>query len=170
MQESNQPVVYVARELSVANGEGENYIFGYFVSKAYLRKKEIEYTPAGDINHNHIVDFNIWPAIFAIDNNVGIHAENGDGESKSKIFKDYQSCRKYVNDLNKRRLITMTSDKTPYHCARIKQKFGEVMEYAQFLEERYIPAEERRTKDYLTSALEAARELNEALGERTFDN
>ena len=154
MQESNQPVVYVARELSVANGEGKNYIFGYFVSKAYLRKKEIEYTPAGDINHNH----------------VGIHAENGDGESKSKIFKDYQSCRKYVNDLNKRRLITMTSDKTPYHCARIKQKFGEVMEYAQFLEERYIPAEERRTKDYLTSALEAARELNEALGERTFDN
>ena len=112
-KQSNQPVVYVARELSTADYYG-TYEFGYFVSKAYLKRKEIDYKPSGDIEYNHIVDFNIWPAIFAIDNNVNIHTENGDGESRSRIFKDYQSCKEYVDRLNEHRLKCLKLGKSEY--------------------------------------------------------
>ena len=161
MRESKQPVVYVARELRVPDGEGADFVFGYFVSKAYLRRKVIDYTTSGTRNCNHIVDFNISPAIFAIDNNVGIHAENGDGEPKAEIFRDYKSCKEYVNQLNSGIVEHYTSSKSAYRwkgCA--EEKFKEVMEYAKYLEEKYIPAVERQDKDGLLSALESARGFN----------
>lgn len=142
-KQSKQPVVYVARELSAVNEYGDYYLFGYFVSKAYLRRKEIDYKESGDIEYNHIVDFNICPAIFAMDDNVNIHAENGDGEAKAKIFKDYKSCKEYVDKLNKHRLASMVSDKYAYSRIIIKERFKEVMKYAKYLEDKYIPLEER---------------------------
>lgn len=142
-KQSKQPVVYVARELKVGDGDGGYQVYGWFVSKAYLRRKTIDYTTSGDKYVNHIVDFNICPAIFAIDNNVNIHAENGDGESKSKIFKDYQSCKEYVDRLNEHRLRTTTIDKPQYIREKIEGRFKEVMKYAKYLEEKYIPLEER---------------------------
>ena len=158
MRESKQPVVYVARELRVPDGEGTDVVFGWFVSKAYLRRKVIDYTTSGARIYNHIVDFNISPAIFAIDNSVGIHAENGDGEPKAEIFRDYKSCKEYVDELNSGRVEYFSNSKSAYRwrgCA--EEKFKKVMEYAKYLEEKYIPAEERQDKDGLLSALKDAR-------------
>ena len=142
-KQSKQPVVYVARELRVGDSDGAYRVFGWFVSKAYLRRKTIDYTTSGDKYVNHIVDFNICPAIFAIDDNVSIHAENGDSEPKAEIFKDYVSCKQYVNDLNKTRLSRLTRNESEYMCEKIENKLIEVMKYAKYLEEKYIAVEER---------------------------
>lgn len=161
MRESKQPVVYVARELRVLDGEGTNFVFGYFVSKAYLRRKIIDYTTSGTRNCNHIVDFNISPAIFAIDNGVGIHAENGDGEPKAEIFRDYKSCKEYVNQLNSGIVEHYSNSKSAYRWRGYAEaKFKEVMKYAERLESQLIPDEERQDKDGLLSALESARGFN----------
>lgn len=161
MRESKQPVVYVARELRVSDGDGGQFVMGWFVSKAYLTRKVIDYTTSGTRNCNHIVDFNIGPAIFAIDNNVGIHAENGDGEPKAEIFRDYKSCKEYVNQLNRDRFEYFASSKSAYRWkGYAEEKFKEVMEYAKYLEEKYIPEVERQDKDGLLSALESARGFN----------
>lgn len=143
-KQSKQPVVYVARELRVYDNVGTNYVFGWFVSKAYLKRKTIDYTTSGDEYVNHIVDFNICPAIFAMDNNVNIHAENGDSEPKSEIFKNYISCKRYVKELNKGRLGRLTRNESEYMCEKITDKFEQVMKYAKYLEEKYIPLEERQ--------------------------
>ena len=161
MRESKQPVVYVARELRVPDGEGTSVTFGWFVSKAYLRREVIDFTTSGNKICNYFVDFNISPAIFAIDNNVSIHAENGDSEPKAEIFRDYKSCKDYVDKLNKDRVEHFTNSKSAYRWKGYAEvKFNEVMEYAKYLESKYISDEERQDKDDLLSALESARGLN----------
>ena len=145
MAKTKQPIVYVARELKVADGYGSYHVFGWFVSKAYLKRTTIDYTTSGDKHCNHIVDFNICPAIFAIDDNVSIHAENGDSEPRAEIFKDYKSCKEYVNQLNKGRVEHFKNNKSAFRwqgCVEIK--YNEVMKYAKYLEEKYIPLEERQ--------------------------
>ncbi len=143
-KQSKQPVVYVARELRVYDNEGTNYVFGWFVSKAYLRRTTIDYTTSGDKLCNHIVDFNICPAVFAMDDNVDIHTENGDHEPKAEIFKDYASCKRYVKELNKNRLERLTRNKGEYTCEKITDKFEQVMKYAKYLEDKYITEEEKQ--------------------------
>ena len=143
-KQSKQPVVYVARELKVGDGDGGYQVYGWFVSKAYLKRKTIDYTTSGDKYINHIVDFNICPAIFAMDDNVNIYAENGDSEPKAEIFKDYRSGKKYVKELNKGRLSRLTRNESEYWCKKITDKFEQVMKYAKYLEEKYIPLEERQ--------------------------
>ncbi len=142
-KQSNQPVVYVARELKVGDGDGGYQVYGWFVSKAYLKRKTIDYTTSGDKYCNHIVDFNICPAIWAMDDNVSIYAENGDKEPKSQIFKNYISCKRYVKELNKSRLGRLTRNESEYMCQKITDKFEQVMKYAKYLEDKYIPLEER---------------------------
>ena len=122
---------------------------------------DIHMTMKSDSYCNHIVDFNISPAIFAMDNGVSIHAENGDREPKAEIFRDYTSCKDYVNQLNAGIVEHYSNSKSAYRwrgCA--EAKFKEVMEYAERLESQLIPAEERQDKDGLLSALESARGFN----------
>ena len=150
-KQNKQPVVYVVRELTVDGVDDLYSVIGWFVSKAYLTKTMIEYTEEGDKYYGHTVDFNIGPAIFAIDNNVDIHAENGDKASKSELFKDYKSCKEYAMRLNKLRLERLTKGKSEYDCEVIKKKFSEAMKYAKYLEEKYLSVEEREKANESTN-------------------
>lgn len=142
-KENKQPVVYVVRELTV-EGIDEMYpVIGWFVSKSYLKAKHTEYTEMGSKMYSYFVNFDINPAIFANDG-ISIYAENGENVVKSEIFKDYKSCKEYAKGLNKRRLECLLENKSEHDCEMIKRKFKEVMEYARYLEEKYIPLEERQ--------------------------
>ena len=145
---SKQPVVYVARELKVPDEEGSYHVFGWFVSAAYLRRTVIDYTTSGDKYYNYLVDFSVEPAIFAIDDKVSIFVENGDRQPKSKIFKDYPTCKAYVNKLNEGRVEHLLSSKSAYrYKSNVEAKFNEVMDYAKRLEARCIPVLERQEQE-----------------------
>lgn len=171
MKKNKQPKVFVARELRIPDSKGFRHVFGWFVSKAYLTKELIEYTTSGDENHHYIVDFNLCPAIFAMDDGVRIFAENGDCETKSRIFEDYNSCKEYVDNLNSSRIEYFKNSKSAYRWTGvIEETFKEVMDYANYLEIKLIPVEERSQKNYMSNALESAKALNADLGDdRTFD-
>lgn len=157
MKESKQPIVYVPRALYIRDYNDEDIIFGWFVSKAYLKRKVFDYKTNGVRSINYFVDFNINPAIYSSDSYTGIYAENGDNEEKTIVFKDYKSCKEFVNILNKDRNKTLPILLRGGWTLGGEAKFTEVLEYAERLESQLIPAEERKDKDGLLSALEDAR-------------
>ena len=75
-----------------------------------------------------------------MDNKINIYTENGD-YCKDVAFKDYKSCKEYVNQLNQMQLSYLNQEEI-YSTEKIERKFKEVMEYGRMLEEKYIPIEE----------------------------
>jgi len=148
MERNRQPVIFTSRELRIYDNEGKARTFGFFVSKAYLKQVIINYEEDGDKLRKYVVDFTINPGIFADDNhkgidNIDIHAENGETKTRTDIFRDYKSCKANVKAYNNQLISYLTRFKSPYAREKIEQKFKEVMEYAKYLEEKYIPEEER---------------------------
>jgi len=142
-KQSKQPVVYVARELNV-DGIDELYsVMGWFVSKAYLKNTNIEYTEEGDKYYDYTVDYTINPTIPARADNK-IYTVNGDNVSTPVIFSDYKSCKTYARSLNKYRFDRVTRGKSEQECEVIKKTFREVMQYAKRLEDRFIAEEEKQ--------------------------
>ncbi len=137
IDEDKRPVVYVPRELHVYDTDGECIKFGYFVSTAHLKRKVVDYKKNGEIYNNYFVSLDHY--ISNMDNKINIYTENGD-YCKDVIFKDYRSCKEYVDELNKWQLIILKQDRI-YSLDIIERKFKEVMEYGKMLEEKYIPAE-----------------------------
>lgn len=138
IDEDKRPVVYVARDLHAYDVDGEYFQFGYFVSTAHLDRKVIDYTKNGEKHNNYYVNLDHY--ISNLDNNVNIYAECGDS-LKDRVFKDYRSCKEYVDQLNKYTIENLVKGKCIYSSEKINIKFKEVMEYGKMLEEKYIPAE-----------------------------
>ena len=137
IEEDKRPVVYVPRELYAYDTDGECIKFGYFVSTAHLQRKVVDYKKNGENYNNYFVSLDHY--ISNMDNKINIYTENGD-YCKDVIFKDYRSCKAYVDELNKWQLIILKQDRI-YSLDIIERKFKEVMEYGKMLEEKYIPAE-----------------------------
>jgi len=137
IDEDKRPVVYVPRELHAYDTDGECIKFGYFVSTAHLDRKVIDYKKNGENYNNYYVNLDHY--ISNMDNKINIYTENGDC-CKDVIFKDYISCKVYVNQLNQKQLSYLKQDEI-YSIDTIERKFKEVMEYSKALEEKYILAE-----------------------------
>ena len=152
--ENKQPIVFVPRALKLLDGEGQltHQTFGWFVSKAYLKSVTTEYTTKGEIKTNYVVNF--CPQIHDWEEDVSILVENGDNVSEHKIFKDYKSCKQYVNKLNKDKdnlLIKQNLEcfecpiyNSEYLREQIRKSFKEVMSYANYLEDKYISTDEKQ--------------------------
>ncbi len=136
-EEDKRPVVYVPRELHVYDTDGECIKFGYFVSTAHLRRKVVDYNEDGKNYNNYYVNLDHY--ISNMDNKINIYTENGDC-CKDVIFKDYKSCKAYVDQLNQIQLTILKQERI-YSLDKIERKFKEVMEYGKALEEKYISAE-----------------------------
>ncbi len=141
-EQSKRPIVYVERELGVyING---NYrTFGFFVSKAYLKETTINYENDGSKFVVSKVDFNVNPSIFIEDKDFKICVENGRDVLKTKIFKDYSSCKKYVNEHN-HKLATTVGTISASKIAKRMELHKTVLQYGVELESEYIPLEERQ--------------------------
>lgn len=149
MGESKQPVVYVVRQLRIPARDGDDGAFGYFVSKAYLQRAIIDYSISGDKEFHYFVDFNIYPEISVKDYYELIHVENGDCKRKSEIFKDYKSCKKYVEELNNDIFENSLDCISAEYCNKgyIEENNYKICECAKLLEEKYIPIEERQSQE-----------------------
>ena len=136
---NKRPIVYTIRELSTYDDEYNICLIGYFVSRAYVTHLDITYhkTDAAvkkyDIDFCDMIytDFNSSPVWFV---------ENGSKNEvyQSKIFKDYVSCKKYVNEQNN--IYFKTNHTT---MPRRIELHKQALEYGEALEEKYIPLEER---------------------------
>ncbi len=136
IDEDKRPVVYVPRELHVYDTDGECIKFGYFVSTAHLKRKVVDYKENGENYNNYYVSLDHY--ISNMDNNT-IYTENGD-YCKDIIFKEYRSCKEYVDQLNQMQLSHLKQEEI-YSTEKIERKFKKVMEYGKMLEEKYISAE-----------------------------
>lgn len=144
---NKRPIVYTIRELSTYDDEYNICLIGYFVSRAYVTHLDITYHKTGaavkkyDIDFCDMVytDFNSSPVWFV---------ENGSKTEvyQSKIFKDYTSCKKYVdeqNDIYFKTNHTTMPTRIDLHKQAIK--------VCAKLEEKYIPLEEREQSNKTTN-------------------
>ena len=141
---SKQPIVYVAREIYIYDRDCRCYKVANFVSKAYLMETNIKYNEDGSIDKQYFVDFNINPSIFAIDRKTHFHVQNGDNIEVSTVFRDYESCRKYVTGINNRLADGADIYNTPLSLYGQMHKIREMADvYGKSLEDEFILPEER---------------------------
>lgn len=144
---NKRPIVYTIREIRTYNNEHEKCRVGYFVSRAYVTHLDITYHKTGaevkkyDIDFCDMVytDFNSSPVWFV---------ENGSKNEvyQSKIFKDYMSCKKYVDQQNYI-FETTVGTTSASKIAKRMELHKQASEYGKVLEEKYISLEEREQID-----------------------
>ena len=141
--ENRRPVVYVARAIYAQNGAIQKDEIATFVSKAYLRSSFLKYSKEGKIDAEYHVDFSITPYIVPIDAHSEFSVQNGNDIKVFKIFTDYKSCRKYVEQLNMHNYSHVLSS----------YLYEKAVNYGKGLENRYIPQAERgeKTNEYIYS-------------------
>lgn len=139
MEKGKQPIVYVAREIWMYDEMGEKVKVANFVSRAYLRKSIVEYKQDGSADKEFFVDFNVNPAIFAMDRNTSFHVQNGDNEKVDQIFKSYEQCKQYVNVLNKNIVLDVYNFPVELYLTR-NAVHEKAVEYGNSLEREFIKA------------------------------
>ena len=141
---NKRPIVYTIREIRTYNDEYEECRIGYFVSRAYVTHLDITYHKTGAAVKKYDIDF--CDMIYTDFNSTPIWiVENGskNEEYQSKIFKDYASCKNYVDQQN---YIFATTVGTPAasKIAKRMELHKQALKYGAKLEEKYIPLEERQ--------------------------
>ncbi|MFQ6723845.1 MAG: hypothetical protein ACLRFE_00740 [Clostridia bacterium] len=143
-KECKRPVVYVPRKLEV-DGIDELYpVICWFVSKAYLKMTTIEYPEHDNKYVAHVVDYSINPDMLEQNCELSANIEDGDNVLKAIVFKDYKSCKEYVNQLNKLRFKNLIKGKHECACEEIEDKFKQVLKCGKDLEDKCIPFQERQ--------------------------
>lgn len=100
MKKSKQPLVYVPREIGISEA-GKSCTIAYFVSKAYLQKVITEYSKEdGSLQAYYFVNFDNIPSLYVDDLSIALQTSIGDNVEVCEIFKDYQSCKDFVNKIN----------------------------------------------------------------------
>ncbi|MBQ3502422.1 MAG: hypothetical protein IJA72_02045 [Clostridia bacterium] len=136
---NKRPIVYTIRELLTYDDEYNSCLIGYFVSRAYIAHLDITYHKTGAAVKKYDIDF--CDMVYTNFNSSPVwFAENGSKSEvyQSKIFKDYASCKKYVDGQNS---IYFTQNHTT--MPRRIELHKQALKYCKVLEEKYIPAEER---------------------------
>lgn len=101
MKKSKQPIVYVPREISISEA-GKSCILAYFVSKAYLQTVITEYNKEdGSAQAYYFVNYDNIPNKYVDDLCITLQTQIGDNVEVCEIFKDYQSCKDFVDKINK---------------------------------------------------------------------
>ena len=130
--EDGRPVVYVARAIYAQNFAIQNDEVATFVSKAYLKSSFLKYSKEGRVHSEYFVDFSITPTITPLNTHSDFSVQNGEDIKVFKIFTDYQSCRKYVDQINMH---------DSFHILN-HYLFEKAVTYGRALENRYIPQSE----------------------------
>ena len=145
-EKNKRPIVYVAREFIYCDDNNKEMLGGYYVSKAYLHFAGKEYNEDGTISKEFKVDFvNRYECLDKKDDEVfcELYAEISDVKAtKREIFKDYASCKKYVNEQNLKMATAIGTTSASKVVVRM-EFYKQAYKYAAALEEKYIPAEER---------------------------
>ena len=123
--------VYVPRKLYAYDIDGECIKFGYFVSTAHVKSRTVDHNEEGKVYKNFYISLDYY--ISSSDDYRNIHVENGFCLTNI-VFKDFESCKEYVDQLNKENLEKLINTKRLYTSA-INEKFKEVMDFGKQLEE-----------------------------------
>lgn len=138
---NKQPIVYVARDIWFCNGLGDHQKIACFVSPAHLYESFKEYFEDGSVNQEFLVKFDNKPERVYLSKNAyfDVDARKKLSFKVDKIFKNYQSCKDYVNNTNNllsnnhiRVLSSMIAQKNSIHNIAVK--------YGQKLEHKLIPS------------------------------
>ena len=145
--EDKRPIKYVLRKIYVNDTCDENVIAG-FVSKARLSTMGKWWNRDGSSSEDFCVDFcddcfswGKW-----VDANLSVETPDAEVEC---VFDDYFSCKIFVNEINRAYLdylLSKTSDDAEY--AKTLTNFKNALAFGKALEEKYIPAEERKTASH----------------------
>ena len=140
---NKRPIAYTIRELLTYDDEYNECLIGYFASRAYVTHLDITYHKTGAVVKKYDIDF--CDMIYTNFNSSPVWiVENGSKSEvyQSKIFKDYASCKKYVDQQN---YIFATSVGTTAvsKIAKRMELHKQALKYGAELERKYIPVEER---------------------------
>ena len=142
-----RPVRYVARRIIGHENFGDRLI-AVFVARAYLMHMEKYWSKDGISGETYSVEFcddgfawGEW-----VDTNLSVEYPETRVDC---VFKDYDSCKKYVDELNK------SNFEYKLHNAQNKKEYSEIVSnyntaiaFGNAMEEKYIPAEERQNLVY----------------------
>ncbi len=137
---NKRPIAYTIRELLTYDDEYNECLIGYFASRAYVTHLDITYHKTGAVVKKYDIDF--CDMIYTNFNSSPVWiVENGSKSEvyQSKIFKDYASCKKYVDEQNR---IYFTQNHTT--MPRRMELHKQALKFGAKLEEKYIPLEERQ--------------------------
>ncbi len=135
-----RPIVYTIRELSTFDDENQRCLIAYFVSRAYVTHSDITYHKTGAVVKKHDIDFcDTIYTDFKISPIWFVEGGGKTGVYQSKIFNDYASCKKYVDEQNN--IYFKTNYST---MPRRVELHKQALEFCTRLEEKYIPLEERQ--------------------------
>lgn len=162
------PIVFVEREIMRLNSSGVSFPAGYLVSKAFLKTDTTRWLGNGKCVKEYEVEFlGYKKAIEELNKSGKYYIVVGDYAKKNKIFDDAYTCKQHTSQRNLELLREPTEyDEVGSTAVRQKAYMRTLIEQ---LEKNYLKPEVT-AKDYLDTALEACKELNKKLGERTFDN
>lgn len=140
---NHPPIVYVAREIWIYDELGKIYDVANFVSKAYLKKAVIQYENDGNAYKEFFVD--LKPIKYQKQDNSMFYTQDGNNIKVFHVFKDYVSCRKYVDNLNS----YIVSDIYHFPISLYTQRHSihdNAVQYGKKLEEGFISLEEMNTQ------------------------
>ena len=140
--EDKRPIVYVPR---IITGY-ENYskrLIANFVAKAYLISMEKWWNPDGRTGETYRVEF--CDECFSWGEWVDADLTVEYPESrKDRVFKDYISCKKYVEETNKSNVeYKLKSETNKFRRREIVSRYKTAIAFGKVLEDKYILLEER---------------------------
>lgn len=141
-----RPVVYVARTITGYENYSERLIAN-FVAKAYLIGMEKWWDPDGRTGETYYVEFCDQCFSWGEWVDADLTAEYPESR-KDRVFKDYISCKKYVDKINKDNVEYKLKSETDKSRRReIVSIYKTAIAFGKVLEEKYIPLEERQQLD-----------------------
>lgn len=147
--EDKRPKVYVPRVLTTYNDNDMEIMIGYYVSKAYLSFVGKRYNEDGTVickyEVNFVNGFETKDADFEILDEDGeeFYVETSVNVPRNEVFKDYKSCKQYVDELNQK-FAQAVGTTSASKIAKRMELHKKAIEFGAKLEEKYIPFEERR--------------------------
>ncbi|MBO5910424.1 MAG: hypothetical protein J6Q15_02830 [Clostridia bacterium] len=134
-----RPIIYVPAGLRYIK-DGVMYKVAYYVSRATLKSVHVECYEDGTVEHEYNIHFmdienaqKLYPKFYVCQGDATV----------SKIFKDYESCKGFVDELN----YTFATTVGSISASKMEEKMElhkQAFKYCAELEEIYIPLDERR--------------------------
>ena len=96
-EKNKRPIVYAAREITYFGENNVECTIGYYVAKAYLNFAGKWYNKDGTVTRKYEMNFVNRFEMLDIKNREFYTIIADCDESRAEVFKDYASCKKYVD-------------------------------------------------------------------------